>query len=168
MKSAARNIGKHSPGSWLYVRDAETSEWHVVSDFGILAPIQTWALCGSWPSRRTGWNEAHSERAGLAIHDVCRFWAGIGGPWLYVSSWSRKDWHVIRDGGDGRAQVPALCGHVPDTDGWTRLAQNPVGLALHEVCRLRRDYLDLKEVLTDNRARAGGTEVLKQLLSKFT
>ena len=149
MKSAARNIGKHSPGSWLYVRDAETSEWHVVSDFGILALRQTWALCGRWPSRRTGWNEALTERAGLAIHDVCRYWAGIGGPWLYVHSWSPGDWHVIRGWGNRPAQGPALCGHVPDGDGWTRLAHKPVGLEVHEVCRLRRDHLDLEEVLAE-------------------
>src|SRR5437879_5144848 len=97
MKPAARLDGEHAPGpALLYVRDAETAEWHVVSDFGILALQQTWALCGRWPNRPTGWTEAHSERAGLAIHDVCRFWAGIGGPWLYVSSSKPGGWHVVR------------------------------------------------------------------------
>lgn len=150
MKPAARLNGEHAPGpSLLYVRDAETAEWHVVSDFGILAPRQTWALCGRWPSRRNGWSEAHTERAGLAIHDVCRYWAGIGGPWLYVGSWSPGGWHVIRDRGDGPAQGPALCGHVPDADGWIRLAKKPVGLDLHEVCRLHRDLSDFEEGLTE-------------------
>jgi hypothetical protein len=153
MKSVAPLNGEHAPESWLYVRDVDTSEWHVVSDFGILAPRQTWALCGRWPNRRSGWSEAHTDRAGLAIHDVCRYWAGIGGPWLYVRSWSSGDWHVIRDAGDGRAHVPALCGHVPDTtDGWTRLAKKPVGLELHNACRVRRDQVDLEKVLTQTPA----------------
>src|SRR5438067_6755056 len=102
--------GQHAIRPCLYVRDPDTAEWHVVNDFGMVAPLKSWALCGRWPSRSSGWTEVHAKRAGLSIHDVCRYWAGIGGPWLYVGVCGQVDWHVIHDSGDDRgAHVPALC-----------------------------------------------------------
>jgi hypothetical protein len=35
---------------------------------------------------------------------------------------------------------------MPETEGWTRSAKNPIRLELHEACRVCRDHLDLNEV----------------------
>jgi hypothetical protein len=115
----------------------------VVGDFGLLTPRQTWALCGQWPSNPGGWDMAVVGRAGLRIHDLCRYWARIGGPWLYVRSPSLPfEWHVIRDTGEESPLATALCGHIPDRNGWVRSVQEPLGLDLHDQCRAERDRLD--------------------------
>lgn len=143
MRSVAPSRDKYLPDVRLFVRDDDASEWHVVGDVGMLAPRHAWALCGRWPSSRAGWSEAVTERGGLRIHDMCRYWARIGGPWLYVRSSGQGQWHVVREQGDGPAVAPALCGRMPDVDGWAGCADKPIALDLHDDCRALRDSLDL-------------------------
>src|SRR4051812_45364558 len=81
---------------WHFVRDVEGAEWHIAAEMGCLPAHQSWTLCGRWPTQGSDWKEATTDNASiLSIHDTCRFWARIGGPWVYVGTYPSSVYHVV-------------------------------------------------------------------------
>ena len=139
-----RSNGVREADNPLYfVRDAGT-EWHIAADNGFLPAHQSWTLCGRWPSWNREWKEATTDGAAVAIHDTCRYWAHIGGPWLYVRAHASNVYHVVSGLAEEPTRASALCGDAPDR-GWLALVDRPIGLTLHDACRAQRDQLDLEQ-----------------------
>jgi hypothetical protein len=128
--------------TWLYVTDLTDTELHVVEQSALLPTNQSWTLCGRWPLGERGWHVVLSDRGNLMVHDVCRYWAGMGRQWHYARDQDTDEWHVLPEV-DDPAEAVALCGQRPPRSAhWGVLAANPTGHPLHAVCRARRDEED--------------------------
>ena len=141
--SMSSNGAWESDKPWHFVRDVVGAEWHIAAEFGYLPVHQSWTLCGRWPTQRSGWKDHTTDETCVAIHDTCRFWARIGGPWLYVRTSSSNVYHVVLGRAEETTRASALCGEAPDP-AWTVLVDRPIALALHDACRVQRDLFDLE------------------------
>jgi hypothetical protein len=128
----------------MYVSDSGAGYWHVVLPFPPLPAVATWAVCGHWPRAASGWRHTRRDARNLALHDTCRFWAAIGGRWLYVRGTDNEGWHVVaitEKPSVGR-EPRTLCGATHGPDPWIAATTNPATLDLHPACRAERDAAD--------------------------